>query len=289
MTEGITIDLTWEGKPVAALEQIVRARAKLMGTTTQDAVIATAINALVSLRAATSVAKVQRVRKSDIEVKERPDLVPGWKEEKGGKPFRVLRVEGRHGMYLTGTPENLMGGIGRVRYITPKYAKGEKLKAFWASYSTPWKPVVGTQGGKVVQAKVGYFVAEKKDDVANYLLKRVRRRVKRYSKLARNTISVAIGKISRLGNLDGTSWARENAVKNSDIQVNKGGVDSGYCSVRFIDGLDYSIAAFKDGEAGVELALKKAANKMAGRLARFAEDSWGHDGGMSTPFPEVAR
>jgi hypothetical protein len=56
-------------------------------------------------------------------------------------------------------------------------------------------------------------------------------------------------------------------------------------TLNLADRLNYAVDALKGGRASVDLALKKAANKTAGILAKVAEKKFGEK--ISAPFPEV--
>ena len=61
----------------------------------------------------------------------------------------------------------------------------------------------------------------------------------------------------------------------------------GHMTITIWDLLDYSLKALKSGKNAVEIAMKKAANSIAGRLSKVAGAKL--NAPISTPFPEVKR
>lgn len=80
---------TYEGKPIEVLEQLIEKRKELLGEAYRDAITATAITVLKSLRADTKIAK-KKAPKSSYTVTD-TGWYGGW-ERIGGKYHRVART-----------------------------------------------------------------------------------------------------------------------------------------------------------------------------------------------------
>jgi hypothetical protein len=55
------------------------------------------------------------------------------------------------------------------------------------------------------------------------------------------------------------------------------------------DDLEYAKFALKGGESAIQLAMARAANKIAGRLAKWQEAHFFSGERVATPFPEIAQ
>ena len=58
-------------------------------------------------------------------------------------------------------------------------------------------------------------------------------------------------------------------------------------AVTVLDALDYAALALKGGRPAVDLAMKKAANKISGMIRHSVYCPLDHD--VGTPFPEIVR
>ena len=63
--------------------------------------------------------------------------------------------------------------------------------------------------------------------------------------------------------------------------------EGGEFSLAVRDGLRYSLLALKGGSSAIDLAMAKAANKIAGRLAKWQEKHFFSGERIETPFPEI--
>lgn len=84
-----TSNLTYEGKPLSVLENLIEKRQKLLGETVKESVIATAITVVKSLRAATKIAPKKAPEGSYLITD--TGYVGSW-ERKAGKLHRVARM-----------------------------------------------------------------------------------------------------------------------------------------------------------------------------------------------------
>ena len=67
-----------------------------------------------------------------------------------------------------------------------------------------------------------------------------------------------------------------------------GGFGKGF-ELTIHDKLGYSVAALRGGRSAVDVALMKAANKIAGRITQHLKAHGNLDEAVPTPFPEVKR
>lgn len=249
------------GGTVAALERVMQQRSRILKETAKDAVIATAIDVLVSLRAATRSAKKRKTFKSKIE--ELPGLHPGFT---GGPAQRrcLRRKDGTR--YET----NL-----RVRYLTRSKEDGKRSKVYKVTPEHEKMPpyLVAALSKKAVK------------DLEN---SRGRRRVHQYGNLAKWAHGAAMKSLStRNVSDDLTAEARAAGQKLSHVKKTEGGFNSGTFAVEVLETLDYAIAALRNGSATIDLSMQKAANKIAGRLMHIMNEAGKLDKDLAIPFPEI--
>lgn len=269
MSLGVTVAATWAGgRPLAELARLVQRRQLWLGESARDAVIATAIDALVSLRSLTRVAKPGRVRKPRVTL---TPLVPSFVSEKKRKnPRRVLRVAGKAGGKNRAAK---YGGAERVKWLTPESVKASDLRVF----------LVGTEHTAV---KPYLVVAESADIAAAFERRAAGHRARRFGKLAKWAFGVAMRALSTRNVSDDVN-AETAAAASRLSEVRRHSDGSGGYAVRVTDALAYAADALRGGSGVVDLALMRAANKIAGRLAHRFGGALGSD--FSTPFPEVKR
>ena len=263
MTSGVKISCAAvDGTTLEKVSELIEQRSRVLRERTKDAVIATAINVLVSLRAATKSAKANR--KVKPVVRDDGSVYPSWTND---GPRRVLRL-GTYGQKPRGPIWNPNGL--RVRWLTGRL-KDRSLRVFRV---TPENTAVQPY----------YVIAPDKKTAENFERKAAAHRIERFGNLAKWALGVAMNKIST--RLVGSKLSITN-VQDS------GGFASGSFVVEVIDALDYAIAALKGGETDITLAFQKAANKTAGRMMRYMADLgtnfFSRVESIETPFPEVKR
>ena len=256
----INVAADWNGKPLAALNEFMKKRMRLMGESVKDAVVATAENVLTSLRALTRVAKPQKIRKAKVQVEDTGFYASFSNSERR----RVVR---------TGTspyaPKVHLDG--RIRWLDRGVSRGSRH----VYKVTPIRP-----------GEKPYYVAAASPTVAaNLERQRAFYRSDRSASLARNAISVAMGMVStRPPTLGGKPTANK---PNLAKVVHTDGGD--HYTVDVTDNLAYALAALDGGESAISLAMAKAANKIAGRLAKWQERHFFSGEKVTTPFPEIVR
>lgn len=259
MLKDVAITADWQGKPLSALQDMIEKRKAIMGESVKDAVVATAENVLVSLRAQTRLANPPRIRTLRVKVED----TGYYASYSHSEHRRVVR---------TGTsPYAAKVQLdGRVRWLDHGVARTQRH----VYRVTPIRP-----------GEAQYYVAAATPSVAEtFERSRSGYRADRSASLARNALSHAMAKVStrppKLGGKPSASKPRLTTVMHSDL--------GDQYSLLIVDNLDYSIAALKGGESAISMAMMKASNKIAGRLAKWQEQHF-ISKRVTTPFPEIVR
>lgn len=269
-----TISMTYEGKPMSVLNDLIEKRQKYLGETVRDSVIATAILCVKSLRADTRNGKKQ-AKNSDVEVTD-TGWVGGWMRE-GARKWRCARYSAAPGAHR-------VRGVRPVNLAGQQYAKGEKVKVYKVvpvHHRDDW------QWAKNANAKDRcWYVLAKSEKVARDFGKRqVTRYMKRWRGLGKTALGFAMAQLSTRGVKSEPVSAKAMKAAELNAKVFKGASGTSWSCI-VVDSLNYAKKALKSGPGGVERAMKKAANQIAGRIWSVA----GHklSARPPTPFPEVA-
>lgn len=273
---GIEIKPTYKGKPLQTLNDLVQKRMTLLGNTYKDAVIATAIDALRSIRAVTEnhAGKEIVVGDGDVTITRRGDIHPSFSGKEHKRCFRAGATPSRN------APRIDMTGSKCVCLVPPS----DKI---WMSAGV-WNVTVSKkrlERWPRHPAKLT-VVATSEQQVMNYITKRFSNIAKRQSGLAQCVLGALMGKLSTRPPANPKSGEHVNKIVGRYGLVNKTDANSTY-SVHVESNLLYAKDAVKGGESGIQMALKKAANKIAGMLKHFACKNL--DERITTPFPEVKR
>lgn len=255
MTVDVSIKATGPGGcTMEKLSEMIRMRSAELKETSADAVVATAINVLKSLRAATPLAKKTGEK---IKIEQSPAVV-GWTSE-GGRPRRVARI-GK--MKLN------------VRNWAGSYVKGAQTRV--------WRVTDQLKGESY------YAMGNTEAAVRERAAKRARARIEYSRGLAKTTISIAMARTSTKSKPQfDCAGARPRKVASDSARVTvRQDFNTGSGGVSVLDDLAYSSEALKN--ATLETAMQKAANSTAGMLNRIFENR-GFEKRIETPFPEVAR
>ncbi len=243
------------GQTLDALGELIEARRRVLGEATEDAVIAVGIDALNSLRAATRSAEKAKKFKTTIEA-------TGWY---GGFSKTTNKPCFRQAPLPMAARVDV--GNARVKWLTKGVRDMKRRRVFKV---TPEHESV----------RPYYVVAESAKIAQEFEKRAASHRVAQYGALAKNALGVAMAKIStRNTPLKGGAESRAKASKLA--QVVRG---DGYLTIS--DKIDFSVAALRGGRNTVNLSLQKAANKVAGYLARNCVRR-GLRETIATPFPEV--
>ena len=270
MSEQVTV--TYEGKPLSVLNELVEKRKKILGETTKQAVTATAIAVVKSLRAGTKTAP-KKPPETSYTIED-TGYVGGW-ERVGGKYHRVPRVS-----LSPRAPK--VAGIFPVNLAGQKYEKGEVVKVYRITPASP-----NMKWEKTKHKKCWYVFARSEGVAKKFAIAHVARRIMSYLGLAKTTLGFAMAAISGNGTYAGEAKSKKSllaASRAADVRRVEG-ADNYALVVK--DLLDYSVSALKDGNSGISAAMKKAANSIAGRLRKVASQKLSSEQ-VSIPFPEVS-
>lgn len=266
----VTITASAEGKTLQDLQRLIAVRQKALAETTSQAVTATAINILSSVRSQTLVCNPEKAS-GFVVVGQYPGVEAGFRTD-GGRPIRCVRVPGGH--HVNTKTINAAG----------RYAKGEHVDVFLVQDS-----VSSAVGHKIDRY---YVIARSIDDAKKFAALRRKKRLEKFARMAKWTIGQAQSFISRGSQYAAdrmTAVAKRTALAALQVSVNDSGFSSGSVSVDFADNLNYAALALKNGRASFDLAMQKAANKTAGLINHYIHQLRFDGPPVPTPFPEASR
>lgn len=186
MGTAIEYSLTANGHDVSYLQNVIEARKKELGETSQQAATATAIQVLKSLRANT---KVANPKDMNLTVKKSNQFFVGWKT-KGKRRSRCVRI---------GSPKGQEINSKSVKDIAGLYIKGEKVTVY---------SVVDIVEGSKKRSEHYLILAKVEKDAMDFAKKRHINRVKRYSGMARFALTLAMMKTSGKRSSDGAKTGK---------------------------------------------------------------------------------
>ena len=265
----VTAQMTYKGQPMSVLHSLIEARRKFLNESVRDSVAATAILCVKSLRADTRIAK-KKAKNTDVEVSD-TGWVGGWRRV--GDKFRRVACTA-NGARVDVHPVNRAGR---------QYVKGERVKVFKVVphfHKDDWK----WDKNRNAKDRCWYVFAQSRKVAVDYGKERMQRYINRWRGLARMALGFAMAKLStRAVKVDPVSAKAKTAAEmNAHVSHS---ADGGMYTTVVIDSLRYARKSLKSGPGAVELALKKAANSIAGRIRKTAGGSL--DMKFPTPFPEV--
>ena len=254
------------GGTIGTLSKILQQRMQYMRETARDSIAATAIDVLRSLRTATKVAKPSTIK---VQVERDAHLFPSFTSRGGGKR-PCLRIVGTNARY-EGTEKMLMGEKMPV--------KVQHVYRFTDTFS---------------RKKTTYLIVAPSMGVAKKRAQAIaRKRGMRYAGLAKRALGILMFKTNTKRVNDGTLnplvevKAEEITDKNETVRkVGEGGT----YTLTLTDNLKYALDAIKGGRSNVEVAFKKAANKVASIInRRISKGNFLDAQKLPTPFPEVRQ
>lgn len=266
----VEVTTDWRGRPMEELTKLIQKRVHTLREDARDAVVATAIDVVRSLRALTRKAPKKANDKS-FTVEKTP-YVASW--VRVGKSFRrVARVSG------TGS----RAPIYPVNHAGPHYVKGEQVFVYRIT------PKHGERWTWEKNRNKGcWYVFAQSESVARRLGNRLMTRVlEKDSGLAKTALGFAMAHLSTksVPIVVKDSKARKIAEESWHVVETSG--SSAY-GIEVQDNLDYAAKALKGGDSAISIAMMRAANKIAGRLAKFEETHF-FERSTATPFPEVLQ
>jgi len=279
MTTACTISAqTVEGKTLDVLGNLIAKRQQWMRETTAQAVIATAINILSSLRAVTKVADPKKAS-GFVSVAQYPGLVVSFRRV-GGRNVLCLRPPGRG---PNGRPLPHMDGFPFVN-AAGQPTRGWNVSVFVAQDRR--SADMHNQNGQRY-----YIIARNLAEAKEFASARRAKRIERYSGMARWTIGQAQSQVAQrtVESLKVAPPAAATGLAALTVSVSESGWSSGNVSVSVSDDLRYAQLALKNGPSDFQLALQKAANRTVGILNHSAERAIFSFEQIPTPFPEVAN
>lgn len=247
--------VTYNGRPVDVLCDLVQKRARQLGTTVQDAVRAAAINVLKSVRASTLVARRGR---TVVHIQD-TGMYGSFDADERKPCIRTGPFRRSPKAKVVGNVKWLPAAAGVVRHV---YAVQDE------------------------HTRKYYVVAATQQEAEKFAKARANHRIERFGGLARNVSGVAMYKLSTR-NPPPTGHTR--AIAESNLaKVHISGDGSDVCGVYVQLGIDYATEAIRGGNAAIDDAIKKASNKIYGQLQHLGGIDIS-DEYPSAPFPEVAR
>lgn len=263
--------MTFEDEPIDVLYDLISKRQALLGESYKQAVTATTIQVLKSIRADTKIAKKQ-APKSSYTITD-TGWFGGW-ERKGKKFVRVPRQ-------ANSPKSSKVPNIHPVNLAGQKYIKGEIVKVYKI------EPVNQERMRWERSLHKGcWYVFAKSEKVADRFAKtHMTRRIQMFRGLAKTALGYAMAGVSDAENItaDVTSTkSLKSAQEAAKVITNNG---NNTYSVTVIDAISYATLALRSGENGIDRAEKKAANSIAARLGKVMEARL--DEPIATPFPEV--
>ena len=268
----ITYDLkTKDGKDIDAIRNVIALRKKELGETTKQACTAIAINCLKSLRANTRVAKETGIKIDAIDVTSR--LTPSWKRQgkfsvrvfRNGINGQVVRPEIDKVQWLVKAGDMVNGVQCRTFLVTDKISNDYHLQII--------------------------FVATDKKQAVDAMKQIHKVRVRRYKRLAKYALGIAMHKTHAQQNANDTGITQlvnQTANDNTRVTVTETGFGNGEVNIHIEDNLDYAAEALKNGPSYVDIAMRKALNQITGNIIHKLKQN-GNElyNQISVPFPEL--
>ncbi|MBQ6924844.1 MAG: hypothetical protein IJQ73_09395 [Kiritimatiellae bacterium] len=273
-TTSVTMTATClNGKPLEALERLIAQRQREMGETTSEAAIATAINVLTSIRAATKVADPKK-DSGFVTVIADPSLVVSFRPI-GKRHVLCLRRPGeKHHAKVkwanaAGAPHAGFHRVTQVYFVRDRYSDRVETKT----------------------EKQYYIIAHNQKEAMEYAVARRARRIKNLCGLAKWTIGVAQARIhDNFANIPVSPVVQRIGQTAQYVIVDESGFSNGKVYVEVNDMLKYAALALKGGPGAVDTALMRAANRTAGIInAHLRSLGFDDDRKIPTPFPEIKR
>ena len=256
-----------DGKTLDEFAKILGERMKYMHETSRGSIAAMAIATLKSVRAATRVAKQSGVK---VEVLKDASLYCSCYRV-GGKKFLCARTKGSNARYA-GKERIVSAGTGlklgnmSVFRFTDTYSRRQRSYLIFAASTA-----VAKQTAKKIVAS----------------------RALRYAGLARRAIGFLMMKTCTVKVNDIVSpkvnaKARETTEHREVIARAKDGNGGKYALI-LEDNLRYATDAVKGGRPAVDLAMKKALNKVVSQINHKFKDGFLQRKKLATPFPEIVK
>ena len=276
MPVNFDIHATYGNDPIDVLSDLIGKRVAVLNEWRKDAVVATMITVLTSLRAATKQHKGKGVKVSD-----------------GGNGIGFVRVTSCHPSFTRGHVRCIRSGQrvsgrrgarisldGKVVNLVPPGERWDEANVYLfmvpPALRERWQHQPARQ----------YVVCRTDAGVKSYLQTRYGNIARKNTGAARMAIGIAAAKVStrpqRVTN-PGKN-AKRTAERCIGVDVQDG---ADVYTVSVTDSLSYAVDALNGGKGAIQLAMMKAANRVAGMLRAKAHGPLKDQ--LRTPFPEVVR
>jgi len=257
---------TASGKSLDELGRLIALRAQRLHELTQDAVIAAAIDVLISLRADTIDARDDKGHSIPRRITPRHDLCVSFRGGDAHTP--CLRIGSHNGPRFAGP--------GSLHFAQ----RGQNVDDLDVFQIQPRHESIKT-----------YFVAATSvSEALKFEGRQARRRIESKGGLAKTALGIAMAKLSTRNVGDNpTRHARIIASKLSHVTVSGATAtgNSGDFALEYRDELNYAVAALKSGDGAMDIAMQKAANKIAGMITHAAHQAGDFEHDVTTPFPDI--
>ena len=259
----------WQGKPLTVLADLIEKRKRIMGEDAQDAVVATSIDVVRSLRGLTRKAPV-KANEHSFRVELTP-YVASW-ERHGSSYRRVVRM-GAGGSKVAIYPVNNAG---------QHYVKGERVQV--------WKitPVHAERWTWQKNRNKGcwYVFAQSEGVARRFAIEHVSRLLRKESGMGKTALGFAMARLSTRSAPVDAKGPKAQQIAAASIHITSSG-SGGMFTLTVCDNLEYAKHALKGGDSAISLAMMKASNKIAGRLAQWEKKHFFEGERTTTPFPEI--
>lgn len=260
----------WRGRPMEELRKLIQKRVQTLREDARDAVVATAIDVVRSLRTLTR--QAPKKAKREMFAVEKTPYVASW-ERVGSNFRRVARV----------------GGTGAKAPISPvnnagqHYVKGEKVFVYRITpkHGERWT------WEKNLNKGCWYVFAQSEAVAIRFATRHMSRVLEKDSGLAKTALGFAMSNLSTKSVPIAVKDSKARKIANENWRVVEHGGGAGY-GLTVEDNLDYAASALEGGKSAISVAMMKAANKIAGRIAQY-EKAHFFDEITATPFPEVVK
>lgn len=259
--------VAYRGQPLDVLQRLIDRRRRYCWESAKDSVIGTAITALVSIRSMTTDARKRRNLNGAFDV-----VDTGFY---GGYSNTLKARCVRNGISKYSPKVQMDAPV-----VFPRRTAGAR------QYLQHIYKVTTTRTSRGKPIGVYYLCAYSVAEARAYEEKKIRKNIARTGGLALNALSAAMRRCSSR-NPPAPTGSRVARTLGDKCAVVREVYNDSRFTVDVIDTLNYALSAVKGGQAGVDLALKKAANKISGMIRHHWHTPLHHD--VGTPFPEIVR
>lgn len=255
---GSYVTVTTEGgRPAEALARLLEQRARWLKESSEQSVRAIAIDVLVSLRALTAQAKP---KKTEIKL-ESTDL--RFSVDRAGGTKRPCLRRGKSRVNLGADERLVTASKGRLTLVYK------------------WRDV------NRKKPKTWYIACTSQKDAMNWAYAKVKKRAESAKGLARTALGLLMkGSGSKTAPApEAGSYGVQTAQGLTRVTLSQNGNQFG---LKAEDLLDYAKLALKGGDAAIDTAMMKAANKATGLINQKCKNLLMFQK-LDTPFPEVVQ